>query len=37
MSKGSSPERPGSVRDDQLDEAATMARDGGFEPDPNKA
>lgn len=37
LSKGSSPERPGSVRPDDIDDAAGMARDGSFEPDPAKA
>ena len=43
LSKGSSPERPGSVRpEDEMgryDESPTMIRDGdgGFEPDPSKA
>ena len=41
MSKGSSPERPGSVRPDAdepalLDDAGGMG-DGGFEPDPAQA
>ena len=42
MSKGSSPERPGSLAPDdergRYDESPTMIRDdGGFEPDPSKA